>query len=214
MSAEPSPVRTTITPAPNGPYLVKDLKSLANSAGPLETKAMMALCRCGGSAKKPFCDGTHKTNGFSDAKLGGRVEDRRDDYAGGEITVHDNRGVCSHAGFCTDGLPAVFRLKREPWIDPDGAPADEVAAAVRMCPSGALSHSVRGVEHGDEDRQPGLFVSRNGPYFVTGGPLLPGVERGEKVSEEHFALCRCGGSKNKPFCDGSHWHNGFKDDKN
>ena len=174
----------------------------------------MALCRCGGSANKPFCDGTHAKIGFSSAKLDGRVEDKRENRQGKKITIHDNRGICAHAGRCTDGLPSVFRLREEPWIHPDAASADEIIATIRNCPSGALSYSVDDVEHRDRDGEPTIFVAPNGPYVVSGGPELLDAARLEGASKEHFTMCRCGGSKNKPFCDGTHWHIKFKDDKN
>ena len=205
----------SITLSSNGPYIVRDLPTLQNSEGErLEAKPVMALCRCGGSANKPFCDGTHAEIGFSDAKLEGRVEDRQDDYAGAEVTIHDNRGICSHAGRCSDGLPSVFRLGKEPWIDPKGATTEEITATVKQCPSGALSYSPGGAEYRNQDRQPAVTVSKNGPLVVVGGPDLVGVTRGQGASEEHFTLCRCGGSKNKPFCDGMHWYIKFQDDKN
>jgi len=211
MSAEQKP---SITPTQDGPYLVKGLKNFVNQKGSVETKEPMALCRCGGSANKPFCDGTHKTNGFSSAKLEGRIEDKRDNYVGKNITIHDNRGICAHAGRCTDGLASVFHLREEPWIYPDSATAEEIIATIKTCPSGALSYSVEDVEHRDQDREPSVFIAPNGPYVVTGQPELNDTERCEGASTEHFTLCRCGGSKNKPFCDGTHWSNGFKDDKN
>jgi len=65
MSSEKKP---SITPAPDGPYMVKDLKNFANQKGPIEAKETMALCRCGGSKNKPFCDGTHWYNKFTDDK--------------------------------------------------------------------------------------------------------------------------------------------------
>ena len=203
-----------ITPTPNGPYLVKYLKNFANQKGPIETKETMALCRCGGSANKPFCDGTHAKIGFSSAKLEGRVEDKRENYQGKKITIHDNRGICAHAGRCTDGLPSVFRLKEEPWIDPDATSADEIIATIQKCPSGALSYSVDDVEHRDRDGEPTIFVAPNGPYVVFGGPDLLDTTRLAGTSKEHFTMCRCGDSKNKPFCDGTHWHIKFEDDKN
>jgi CDGSH-type Zn-finger protein len=58
----------TITPAPNGLYLVKELDTLSNRNGAIETKETMALCRCGGSKNKPFCDGSHWHNHFTDDK--------------------------------------------------------------------------------------------------------------------------------------------------
>jgi len=211
-SDKPKP---TITPAENGPYIVKGLENLKNSKGEaLETKSQMALCRCGGSNNKPFCDGTHATNDFSSEKLADGSKDKRDDYVGDNITIHDNRGICAHAGRCTDGLPKVFRLKEEPWIHPNAEKAEAVAATIKQCPSGALSHSTGGTEHRDQDRESGVLISKNGPYVVTGGPDLVGEKRGEGASTEHFTLCRCGGSKNKPFCDGTHWYIKFEDDKN
>jgi CDGSH-type Zn-finger protein len=203
-----------IKPMPDGPYVVENLQNFSNQKGAIETKVRMSLCRCGRSANKPFCDGTHSKIGFSSAKLKGRIADRRGNYEGEKITIHDNRGICAHSGRCTDGLPQVFRLKQEPWIDPEGATPDEITATIRRCPSGALAYSVGGVEQGDQDREPAIFVSPNGPFVVTGGPELLDTTRGEGASTEHFTLCRCGGSKNKPFCDGSHWYNNFSDDKN
>jgi len=211
MSEEKKP---SITPTPNGPYKVSDVENFASRKGPIEAKPVMALCRCGGSANKPFCDGTHAKIGFSSEKLEGRVKDQRDNYAGEKITIHDNRGICAHAGRCTDGLPAVWRLKQEPWIDPNGASREEIIATIRKCPSGALSYTTEGTEHRDRDGKPSVFVAPNGPYVVSGGPDLVDTPRGEGASTDHFTLCRCGGSKNKPFCDGTHWHNKFSDDKN
>lgn len=212
--SEQNKAKPSITPAPDGPYIVKDLENFANQKGPIETKKTIALCRCGGSANKPFCDGTHKKNGFSSAKLEGRVEDKRENYVGAKITIHDNRGICAHAGRCTDGLPKVFRLNQEPWIEPNAESPEEIIAVIRKCPSGALSYSVDGVEQRNREGEPKIFVSPNGPYVVSGGPDLLDTTRGEGASEEHFTLCRCGGSKNKPFCDGTHWHIQFKDEKN
>lgn len=203
-----------ITPSENGPYLVKDLSNLANQKGPVTAKENMALCRCGGSANKPFCDGTHKSNGFSSAKLEGRIADKQDHYTGKKITIHDNRGICAHAGRCTDGLASVFHLREEPWIYPDSATAEEIVATIKKCPSGALSYTMGNVSGYDANGSPSIFIAPNGPYVVSGRPALNDTKRGEGASEEHFTMCRCGGSKNKPFCDGTHWSNGFKDDKN
>ena len=206
---------TGITPELNGPYLVTNVENLVNSKGErLEARPRMALCRCGGSANKPFCDGTHARIGFTSAKAPGRVADRRDTYSREELTVFDNRGICQHSGFCTDALASVFRASVEPFIDLSGADKDAIVQAVRKCPSGALSYALDGIEHRDQEREPTVTVSKDGPYRITGGVEIPGEPRAEGASTEHYALCRCGGSKNKPFCDGTHWYIKFRDDKN
>ncbi len=206
----------------DGPYLVTNAENLTDHLGrPIPVRPEMALCRCGESAIKPFCDGTHATNGFSGAKDPERVPDRRDTYEGQQVTVLDNRGVCQHSGYCTDRLPTVFRTGTEPFVAPSGGRMDEIIRAVRDCPSGALSYAIdereerEATDHGVR-RAPAIEVTRDGPYRVTGGiPLTAAdgtdVPRGEGASREHYALCRCGHSRNKPFCSGTHWYVGFKD---
>ena len=203
-----------ITPLPNGPLLVDGLENFRNSKGPIEPRSKLALCRCGASANKPYCDGAHSAKDFSSDKLETRTEDRVDDYAGKDITVHDNRGLCAHAGVCTKELPAVWRMKEKPWIDPDGAPADEVAKVVEGCPSGALAYTRGGRAGGDVEREAAILVSKDGPLVVTGGIELSGETMGQGASAEHYTLCRCGDSKNKPFCDGTHWSAAFRDEDN
>lgn len=203
---------------PNGPYyLLHDMTlvlvpHLRRANGePCANVRGVALCRCGGSKNKPFCDGTHGTNGFTDRSLADRSENRRENYVGKRITIHDNRAICAHAGFCTDSLETVFLSHQEPWIDPDRARADEIIETIRRCPSGALSYSIDDVEHRGQDRVPMVTVTNDGPYAITGGIELVGVPFGEGASTEHYTLCRCGASQNKPFCDGSHWRVGFRD---
>ncbi len=206
---------------PNGPYYLlndltpKAIPNIQNSKGePCSTTTGVALCRCGGSNNKPFCDGTHGKNGFTDERLTDGGLDKRVDYVGKKIAIHDNRGICAQAGYCTDRLAAVFKLNEEPWIDPDGATVEEIVGTIKKCPSGALSYTVDDVEHRNQDRTPLVAVTKDGPYAITGGIELIDQPRGDGASTEHYTLCRCGASKNKPFCDGSHWHIGFKDENN
>jgi CDGSH-type Zn-finger protein len=205
--------KPTITCTDDGPYVVSGLNDLRDSNGKsMPTKPKVALCRCGGSNSKPFCDGTHTKIGFDDTKQPDRVPDRRETYTGKEITIHDNRALCAHAGICTDSLSAVWRMRQNPWIDPDAADATAIIDIIRECPSGALSYSVAGVEQRDTNRTPAIQATKDGPYKVTGGVALDGQEWGDGASHEHYTLCRCGASKNKPFCDGTHWDIGFRDD--
>jgi CDGSH-type Zn-finger protein len=204
--------RPTIECKLNGPYLVRNLEDLRDwQGGRLESKPVMALCRCGGSANKPFCDGTHQKNGFSGANLADPGADKLDSYRAKTITIHDNRSICAHAGYCTDGLKSVFKYKSEPWIDPAGDTVEAIIETINKCPSGALSYTL-GSESGDQQREPAITVTKDGPYAVVGGAQLLEQSRAQGASTEHYTLCRCGGSRNKPFCDGTHWSIGFKGD--
>ena len=174
---------------------------------------MLSLCRCGDSGKKPYCDRTHLTTGWRDEGSAERVPDKLDIYEGKGIRIRDNRGHYSHAAYCSDELPSVWRAGVEPWIDPDGASPEDVIRIIRKCPSGALGYEQDGEVHLSYSDTPEVQVVRNGPYHVRGGIRLEGAALGEGATEEHYALCRCGASRNKPFCDGSHWYSGFKDDE-
>lgn len=203
--------RLTIECKLNGPYLVRNLEALKDWRGDrIDTKPVMALCRCGGSASKPFCDGTHQNNGFSDARLADGSTDKRESYQTGKITIHDNRSICAHAGHCSDRLGSVFKYQSEPWIDPAGGAVGAIVESVRKCPSGALSYTLDGVEGGEPRREPAITVTKDGPYAVVGSAQLLEQSWAQGASTEHYTLCRCGASKNKPFCDGTHWSIGFK----
>jgi len=210
--------KTAITCLPDGPYLLKNDESSAVSLciqqadGDAVTPVSgVALCRCGSSKNKPYCDGSHRNNGFSDRKEADGSLDRRTSYAGNRITIHDNRGICAHAGYCTDHLGSVFRMGEEPWIDPDGATVEAIIDVVKNCPSGALSYTLNDNEYRHTEQGAEIVVIKDGPYQV-GGVELTDHALGQGVTSGRYTLCRCGGSKNKPFCDGSHWNIGFKDD--
>jgi CDGSH-type Zn-finger protein/truncated hemoglobin YjbI len=211
-----------IQAAHNGPYLVTNVPWLIDHLGARQRPApQLALCRCGQSAIKPWCDGSHARTGFRDDKDPKRVPDRRDSYPGQELTIFDNRGICQHSGLCTDRLATVFRAGAEPFVAPSGGRMDEIIRAVRDCPSGALSYAIGGIEARDQvdwgnARPPAIEVTKDGPYRITGAIALAGpdgvaVDRAEGSSMEHYALCRCGQSQNKPFCSGMHWYVNFRD---
>lgn len=204
--------KVIITPAKNGPYVVQNLESVTESVGlPNKTeKETVALCRCGKSHTKPYCDGTHGKIDFDDAKQIDRVERKIDTYIGKKITIHDARGICSHAGYCTDGLPNVFRMGKEPWIDADAETVEKIIETIRKCPSGALSYEIDGVLYDNFNKNEQVMITEDGPYYVSGSIKLEDDDA--PTSDEHYALCRCGKSNNKPYCDGHHWYIKFKDD--
>ncbi|MCU1648404.1 MAG: hypothetical protein JWN03_8679 [Nocardia sp.] len=194
---------TRIDVATDGPYLVTNPESVTNWLGePIRTFPQMALCRCGASEMKPLCDGSHARVGFTGAKDPDRVPDRLDTYEGMSVTVTDNRGLCAHSGFCTDRVPTAFRSAADPFVAASGARADELMAAVRACPSGALGSP----QVAFPERAAAIEVSKDGPYRVTGNVPLDG-----EVPREHYSLCRCGHSRNKPFCSGMHYYVEFQD---
>jgi len=196
-----------------GPYRVEGGVPLRDHEGAgIEAPEAYSLCRCGGSANKPFCDGTHKSNNFNGREFASKdtASDRAESFVGPGVTIHDDRSRCAHAGVCTDELSAVFKLGVEPWIDPNGAEADEIKRVVGACPSGALTYSVAdSPEPVEQTGGPSITVASDAPLHVKGVEVIAGD--GEAYdSRERQALCRCGGSRNKPFCDGSHWYMGFK----
>jgi CDGSH-type Zn-finger protein len=206
---------TSLVPLANGPYLATNVGTLRSSKGRrLATHPAMALCRCGASANKPFCDGTHARVGFSSEKNSERTPDGVRDFAGAEITVHYNLLQCAAAERCSQRLAAVFRKGEEPWIQPDRAAPDDIMRTIARCPSGALRYTTKG-ETGPAPRAgpPEISIIENGPYAVE-GIALSVDDWSEGAGREKYTLCRCGASRNKPFCDGSHWQVGFTDPKN
>lgn len=211
-SSKENPV---ISISKNGPYLVNQGVPVADAEGSaIEAGEKYALCRCGGSSSKPFCDGTHAKNDFNGKEVAdrGSISERRTTDEGDGITIYDDRTVCSHSGRCTDNLASVFKLGEEPWIDPHGDKAEAIANVVKTCPSGALSYAL--ADSGkpvEEEREQSVQVLKDGPYAVMGGVRVESPDGSSYETRQRFTLCRCGGSKNKPFCDGTHWHIGFKD---
>ena len=172
------------------------------------------MCSCGGSNNKPFCDGTHRKIGFSSEKEEDRRPDKVDTYKGRDITIYDNHAVCTKAGFCVENSPGTFDPQKEPWIDPDAEDAEKTATTICLCPSGALSYQKDNVYYKDQDREPSITITKDGPYNIVGGIELNDPQGSKPESSEHYSSCRCGASKNKPFCDGTHGSIDFVDDKN
>lgn len=203
---------STIELRSNGPAIVTGLKSFRGSDNQeISVKPVMALCRCGASNNKPYCDGSHSKNNFSDEKLSDRTADEILTYESREITIHYNRLLCSKAHVCGQKLNDVFDTSRNPWIEPDRGGAAEIIDVVRACPSGALSYNLPGKSvHHEISGGSIVEIEKNGPYLVR-NVVLKTDTWCKGACEGKFALCRCGSSKNKPFCDGSHASTDFVD---
>ena len=192
--------------------VVKGLKNFIDPDGTrLTTKAAMGLCRCGASKNKPFCDGSHKEAGFSDEISPDRTEDKLSSYQGEHITIYNNPLICSVAEFCHNELESVFNMHRDPWIAADEDSPENIKVLIEKCPSGALSYSINGQPQSVAECEAAITIEKNGPLRITGSITLKDVNWGQGASREHYTLCRCGASKNKPFCDGSHANIGFDD---
>jgi uncharacterized Fe-S cluster protein YjdI len=133
-------------------------------------------------------------------------------YSKDDITVVWKPEICIHAGECVKRLPEVYRPDEKPWIDVSKAEKAELIEQIKACPSGALSFELP--EEDESDSNPTsavtLQVTPNGPIMVQGEVKLK--VNGEERTESRLALCRCGASSNKPYCDGSHKSSDFKGD--
>jgi len=134
------------------------------------------------------------------------------EYSNGEVTVVWKPNLCIHSTNCINGLPNVFDLNKRPWINAEGAGSDEIISQVNKCPSGALSYFINNKNEKGEAKMSDvkLDLIENGPILVKGNVELKNSKGEVLPTEETVALCRCGGSKNKPFCDGTHNTSGFK----
>ncbi|MGR3289725.1 MAG: CDGSH iron-sulfur domain-containing protein [Paracoccaceae bacterium] len=197
----------TIEERENGPLIAKGITSIRGDDGAdLPVKPVMALCRCGHSKNKPFCDGSHKSAEFQSRGGNPAGRDRLITYEGAEISITYNPRLCSHAAECARIAGNIFDTTASPWVQLDNGTVDEVKAVVAACPSGAFA--LASGDHIMPDRAE-IVVEKNGPYWVT-GPVIEGISAGEGASGAKYVLCRCGLSGNKPYCDGSHRDAGWK----
>jgi CDGSH-type Zn-finger protein len=167
-----------------------------------------ALCRCGNSGNKPFCDGTHTKVHFHGTEAGN--EDTILDDAivthGPHLTLTDNQGLCVHARFCMRAGGIWNLVERK---DPE---ARKIAIEEACnCPSGRLvvSDNATG-EVIEPDLEKSIVVieypprGEHGPLWVRGGIPVVSSDGTRYRIRNRLTLCRCGRSGNKPFCDGSH----------
>ena len=133
------------------------------------------------------------------------MKERVKTYASPTIAVKFEPRRCIHAAECVFGLPLVFDPERRPWIIVDSADADAIARVVARCPSGALHFErLDGGPAEEPDAVNRVRPTRNGPLHVRGRIEIQGADGQVIARDVRVALCRCGASENKPFCDNSH----------
>lgn len=206
-----------ISPAEDGPLIVETPPNLSGSIeADLSGKPKVALCRCGASANKPFCDGAHAKISFSSAPDRSHLRNTPVNYTGEvngvTVTVSYTPVLCTHAAQCQARAAAVFNPSQKPWITPENGTLEGILDVIAACPSGALRVSVG--EQPSQHMTTGdvaIEVEKDGPYHVSNVPLEAEFN-GEGASRAKYSLCRCGLSKNKPFCDGSHYDAKWSDD--
>ncbi len=170
------------------------------------------LCRCGHSANKPFCDWAHASEGFDGTETAdpSPTANRREAYQGNGIVLTDDKTLCVHAGFCVTEKIEVWDLINK-TADPQAR--QEVIQMVRNCPAGRLEYQTPPDDTPVEDLLPkAIGVVADGPLFIRGKIAIEGANGDDYERRNRVTLCRCGASKNKPFCDGMHAEVGFRDE--
>lgn len=130
-------------------------------------------------------------------------------YKNESLTVYWKPDVCIHSANCVKGLPAVFDVNKKPWVTIDGAAAKEIMAVIDTCPSAALSYEENRPKTTDENPPVEMRVMENGPMLISGEVCVKDATGKVLKTASKMALCRCGSSENKPFCDGAHKNAGF-----
>jgi uncharacterized Fe-S cluster protein YjdI len=148
------------------------------------------------------------------------------EYTNGEITVFWKPDTCIHATICFMKLRKVFDPTKRPWVNMEGASTQEIIDIVEQCPTDALTwkwnRDLTTAEKEELTNEPAgdemvpapvaeITIIENGPALVKGKFRLQKTSGEKYETAEQIALCRCGASRNKPFCDGSHHGSGFKE---
>lgn len=135
-------------------------------------------------------------------------------YSNGEVTIVWKPDLCIHSTICFKGLGEVFDPRKRPWITPEGSTTEKIIAQVKKCPSGALSYYVNRDADAESikveaETETIIETTPNGPLMVYGNVTVKDKD-GNLTQKSKAAFCRCGGSSNKPYCDGTHKKIGFQ----
>ena len=178
------------------------------------TEGVYELCRCGRSATMPFCDAVCKQVPFDGTEVADRgpISARRETWEGeADHVLYDDLSLCTHAGFCRNVKTGVWELVEEA-DDPESA--EQFRAMVSRCPSGRLAYAILPDAEPIEptfEPSPSIGIMPNASIWVRGGLPVVSEDGNPYEVRNRQTLCRCGFSRNKPFCDGSHKDRGFTD---
>jgi len=133
-------------------------------------------------------------------------------FSGENVNVEWDGRLCIHVAECGQAKGDLFVSGRQPWCQPDLVNVSDVKEVVERCPSGALAYQVKDESEPETvDTENTILVVYNGPYYVRGDLDIEGAKDDMPGVKYRAALCRCGLSKNKPFCDNSHEAGKFQD---
>lgn len=220
-----------ITVSEDGPYLVEGGVPLVRAdilvndegdavgwreTGRIDAGESYQLCRCGASSEKPFCDYSHIAILFDGTETAGHrsFAETSLDISGSGLKLHDARRLCAEARFCDrhGGLWNLVDQCEDPEI------RELAIVEAQLCPSGRYVACDADGNPLEPELEPSIVLIEDpqlgvsGPLFVRGGIEICDVRGNPYEVRNRVTLCRCGASKNKPFCDGMHIAVGFKED--
>jgi CDGSH-type Zn-finger protein len=225
--------RQRIVVLPDGPYLVyggvplkrkRKIVAAENNAAltwqtgeTLATEDTYALCRCGRSGAKPFCDGTHARVGFDGTESAGvrPYEELRHVHDGVGISAQRVGELCVHAAFCVGRTRPIAEMLAD---TEDSDVRSDIMGRIEHCPSGSYSYALRrGGESIEPDLPRAVSVLEEedglaGALWVTGGVPVQRADGRPLETRNRMTLCRCGHSAGKPLCDGTHRKINFREE--
>lgn len=213
----------------NGPYLVtgsipikemiitQEKHHMALKEGRLLPQAdEYALCRCGGSHNAPFCDGAHAINRFNGAETASRApyRERINDVISGQTMNLLDDGRCAFSRFCHTERGDIWSITER---DSNTLNRESAICAAAECPAGRLVATDKEGNILERGADPEILIVQDpqkdcsAGIFVKGSIVIEGADGEEYEVRNRVALCRCGRSGNKPFCDASHVNAVFND---
>lgn len=220
-----------VTIMEDGPYLVEGWVPLARAeivvddngdavawreTGRVDAGESYALCRCGRSGSKPFCDYTHVAIGFDGTETAGHgsFAETAADISGPKLGLMEAPKLCARARFCLRGGGLWHLVER--CADP--AVRALAIEEAQLCPAGRYVAYAEDGTALEPEFEPSIVLTEDpqkgvsGPVWVRGGVEIVDAEGAPYEIRNRVTLCRCGESKNKPFCDGAHIAAKFRED--